>query len=293
MSQPLTAIGLIWLQLFWTLVPTWRFGEYYGYGWFVPVLAAALAWNRCRTMADTGADPPVPPTRISVSLAVGVMLALALIAPLRLVSIADPAWRPPLLLHALLVMALTHLLLWKRFTRRISLRILPVSLFALTAVPYPYQFEQALIHKLTGAVAGLAHEIFILTGRPVELLGERLSIGADVVEVSEGCSGIRSFQSLIMTALFFGELLLLSVPRRLLLIGVAAACSLGVNTLRAFTLAEVHFSRGKQVADKLHDVIGNSAFVISAAILFFAARCMLPSAPASRRVVRTTTVVNP
>ena len=43
MNLVLTAISLIWLQLFWTLVPTWRFGEYYGYGWFVPVIAAALA----------------------------------------------------------------------------------------------------------------------------------------------------------------------------------------------------------------------------------------------------------
>ena len=281
----ITALCLVWLQLFWALVPSWRFGEYYEYGWFVPFLAGFLLWQRIQMIAELPATEPQPHPCADRWLAVLTVLALLLTVPLRFVATADPGWRPPLLLHTVIVAATTQLLIWKLWGRRVSLSVLPVMLFALTAVPYPWDFEQALIRKLTGAVASFTHEMFLLAGRPVELDGERLSIGADAVEVAEGCSGIRSFQSLVMVAVFFGELLLLSIPKRLVLILVAGACSLGINTLRAYYISEVHFSRGKEAAAGLHDGIGQVAFLASAVILFAAARFMLERQPAGRLVV--------
>ena len=286
MNLVFVAIALIWLQLFWTLVPTWRFAEYYGYGWFVPLLAAGLAWRRWRMLPEITAESANNSLAPKRWLVWSMILAALLIAPLRLISIADPAWRPPLILHALIVLAITHFLLWQQFGRKLSLSFLLVTVFAMTVVPYPYQFEQLFIHKLTGSVVSLTCEVFLLSGRPVEMLGERLALGNNIVEVSEGCSGIRSFQSLIMVALFFGELLFLSIPRRLLLLLVAGGCALGINTLRALTLAEIHFTKGREMADYYHDLIGNSAFALSAFILFIAARLLLPSLPLGRLVIR-------
>jgi exosortase len=295
----LTALILLWLQLFWALVPTWRFGEYYGYGWFVPFLAAGFVWRRWQMLAPGAGMPapvPGPPPRAQRlpgwAAALGLLAALAMV-PLLWIATADPGWRPPLLLLALLTSGLTHLLVWQGFGRRTSLGLLPVTIFALSAVPYPWQFEQQLIRSLTGTVAGITREVFLLTGQPVELLGERLVLGTDAVDVTDGCSGIRSFQSLIMGALFFGELLLLALPKRLVLVAVAGACAVGVNSARAYALAAIHFTNGKDAAATAHDPIGHAAYWVSTAIVFLVALGLVRTTSPGRRILRHTQVTPP
>jgi len=267
--DPRLLMLLLWLQLWWSLIPTWRDGEYYAYGWFVPFLALGFALRRWQ-MVPGASDAPAADVNKSFGWQWGVFLiaALLLILPLRLISEADPGWRLPILVHAAIVFALTHLLLWRAFSMKLSLWLLPVTVFALTAVPLPWQIEQKLVRNLTGTVIDLTSETFLLLGRPVEVMGERLAMNGEMVEVTEGCSGIRSLQSLGMAALFFGELLLLGWGRRLALVGVAAALAVFVNTARAWWLAEIHFSKGAAAADAAHDAIGHAAFAVSAGILF-------------------------
>jgi exosortase/archaeosortase family protein len=107
-----------------------------------------------------------------------------------------------------------------------------------------------------------------------------------VVEVTDGCSGIRSLQSLVMVALFFGELFLLPTSRRLLLILLAGLAALVFNTLRSFWLASVHFNHGIHAADAAHDRIGHTTFLLSAATLWLAAYALLQSQP--RRLLQRT-----
>lgn len=284
------ALILLWLQLFWVLTHTWRFGEYYAYGWFVPALAAGLVWHRWQARIVpaglTAGGLARPPAWVWWAAA---PLLLCLV-PLRVVEQADPLWRLPLLIHAALVAGLTHLLLWKVLGRRVSLALMPVTVFALTAVPYPWRLELALIAKLSGFVSHLTQEAMFWLGKPVELRGNRLVFGTEVVEVADGCSGIRSLQSLVMVALFFGELWWLATLKRVALLGVAVACAVGVNTLRAVCLAQIHFSRGREAADAVHDLIGHSAFFVSAGILFLASLWLLRGTGAGRRVLRRTQV---
>lgn len=287
MRTTLLLIALLWSQLFLALVPTWRFGEYYNYGWFVPFLAAALAWRRWQMLAPTSLETSTPARANAVFTALAVLAILAII-PLRLIASADPGWRPPLLLHVLLVFGFSHLLLWLSCGRRVSLGFLPVTIFALSAVPYPWRIEQEFIRSLTGKVIGITAEIFLLTGRPVEIVGERLTNGADVVEVTEGCSGIRSFQSLVMVALFFGELFFLSFGRRIGLVALAALSAVVFNTLRAYLLAHIHFTTGFDAAEAAHDGIGHAAFLLSAGALWLSAYALLHLGGRRRKVLRRT-----
>lgn len=285
----LITLSLLWLQLFWTLTATWRFGEYYAYGWFVPVLAAGLFWRRWQWLAAPAASAPTAPAaapRVPGWLAAAALLAVLLILPLRWIATADPGWRPPLLLQTVLTCALFHGLLWQACGRRVALGLLPVTVFALSAVPYPWQLEQHLIRTLTGGVVTLTREMFLLAGQPVELLGERLVLGTNAVDVTDGCSGIRSFQSLVMVALFFGELLLLAWPGRLGLVLVAGLCALGVNAGRAYALARIHFERGEAAATAAHDLLGHAAFALSSLILFLTARSLVLRSPPGTKVVR-------
>lgn len=280
--------ALLWIQLFAALIPTWRFGEYYSYGWFVPILAAGLAWRRWNLLAPAPQPAAVSTRKPGLPLVALLLLAVIAIIPLRQIGIADPGWRPPLLLHTALVVLTSHFLLWRAFGRHVSLGLLPVTVFALSAVPWPWQIEQHLIRSLTGLVLAITREGFLLAGQPVELLGERLSIGADVVEVTDGCSGIRSFQSLVMVALFFGELFFLPLGRRLALVGLAGFSAVVFNTLRACWLAGLHFSRGPEAAAAAHDRIGHTTFALSAGLLWLSALFLLHAGTRSRMVLRRT-----
>jgi exosortase len=266
---------LLWLQLFVALIPTWRHGEYYSYGWFVPLLAAGLAWRRWNLLAPTFRQPAHASGKPHIPLAIFLISAVLLIIPLRLIGTADPGWRPPLLAHVVLVFAITHILLWRGFGRGLSVGMLPVTLLALSAAPYPWQLEQHLIRSLTGIVLTITRESFLLLGQPVELIGERLAIGHEVVDVTDGCSGIRSFQSLVMVALFFGELFFLPPGRRIALVLLAGFSAVAFNTLRAWWLADLHFSRGPAAAAAAHDRIGHTTFILSAALLWLSAYLLL------------------
>jgi exosortase len=283
-------LSLLWLQLFWALVPTWRDGEYYGYGWFVPVLAAGLAWRRWQLLVDSGSLAVAGPRGLSTGLLAFACGCLVVMIPLRIIAVADPTWRPPLLLHVGIVVLLTHLLLAKSFGRRIALGMVPVTVFALSAVPYPWQIEYELINRLTAMVIFATHEVFLLAGYPVEQSGTRLILGAEAAEVSEGCSGIRSLQSLVMVALFFGELLDLTVLRRVVLLFVAGACAVVFNTLRAYRLADIQFASGQEAAAAAHDMVGHAAYGASALVLFLSAVFFLRCGRRRRRVIRRSRV---
>ena len=285
LSFPIT-LAILWLHYWWCLVPSWRFGEYYGYGFLVPLLAVGFVWRRAGLIRDAGMAEPWQPGK-AVS---GLLLALALLGllamiPLRVIETGDPGWRPPIVLHGLLVTCAIHLGLARWRGWKVSAFFLPVTIFAWSAVPYPGQIEQALVHHLTDTVVGLTREAFLLGGQPVERVGERLYQGARAVDVTDGCSGIRSIQSLLMAALFFGELLWLRWTGRVALVGAALVAAILSNTGRAWYLASVQFARGEEAAHAAHDPAGHLAFGIAALALYFAARLLMPRA-SGRTVVR-------
>ena len=288
----LPLILLLWIQLFASLAHTWQHGEYYAFGWFVPFLAAGLAWRRWSIIPPAARPQPANPTS-GTPLAIILLAAAAVIIPLRLIGTLDPGWRPPILIHVVLVVAITHALLGVVAGRRISIGFIPVTIFALSAVPYPWRIEQEIIRTLTGSVLMFTHESFLLAGQPVELIGERLALGDDVVEVNDGCSGIRSFQTLVMVALFFGELFLLPAGRRIALIAAAAISAVAFNTLRAYWLANTHFVHGIEAANAAHDRIGHTSFILSAATLWIAAYILLHLNFQRRTVIRRTLTAAP
>ena len=280
------AIIVLWLHYCWCLVPSWRFGEYYNSGFLVPFLAAGFAWRRACLIRDDDEAQPWQPGKAAnrVLLALALLGLLGLI-PLRVIETGDPGWRPPIVLHGLLVTVAVHLALARWRGWKVSAFFLPVTLFCWSAVPYPGHIEKTLVNDLTKMVVGLTREVFLLAGQPVEQIGEQLYQGSRAVDVTDGCSGIRSIQSLLMAALFFGELLWLRWTGRLALVVVALAAAILSNTGRAWYLASVQFSRGEDAAHAAHDPAGHLAFAIAALALYLSARLLMPRA-ANKVVIR-------
>jgi exosortase len=134
--------------------------------------------------------------------------------------------------------------------------------------------ERILVETLTHRVLEASSWIFALLGRPVTVLGANLEMGGQVVEVSEGCSGIRSTQSLLMASLCIGEWLMLRTGSRFALVGVGFLAAWVTNVARAFMLAQIRFDHGLSAFDKAHDLAGMVAFVVGTLILLAAALAM-------------------
>jgi exosortase len=285
----LTVVVLVlWLHFYWSLVPTWDSSGYYGYGWIVAPAAFFFTWRRLGHLAEGREERPAH--RATWPLAAGFTGFLVMMPLLRMVETGDPTWRPPFWIHAVLLAGLSHFGVAWKFGWKRSAYFLPVTVFALSAVPYPWQVEQGLIRTLTGGVIRISAELFNLAGRPVTAVGEKLESMGTMVEVTEGCSGIRSFQNLVMVALFFGELFRLHGFQRLVVIAVGIGAAVVFNTARAMTLARIRFDQGEEAFEAAHDNVGYVTFFFSAGVLLAVAKLLSEFSGERRMVLRTRTL---
>jgi len=257
---------LLWGQLFWCLHPTWIHGQYYDYGWIVPPVFFWFFWRRWQSETGHLARPSRPATLSLALVGLGLLLLLSL-SFLRILERFDPIWRVPQILHGGTVFLTTLTVLALVTGVRSSLAYLPVVLFGLTAVPWPAQIENLLIEELTERLLGVAAPLARLVGIPAGLSGSALLAEGRLIQIDEGCSGIRSFQSLIMAGFFFGEFLLLRPVLRVILLVFAILVGFATNTLRAVTLAWIFFHEGDAAFDRAHDLVGFAAFGLAALLL--------------------------
>ena len=275
------ALGALWAQLFLACIYSWRNGDYYEYGWFVPPLAGWLFWRRWK-------DSPQPlhrPGARSILILASILLPVLLIV--RVLGQVDPNWRLPISVHAAVVVCATLILCRQIRGPGFALACVPVLLFALSSVPYPSVVEHALVRNLTGWVVAAACEVLNLLGKPTTLLGDRLESMGRVVEVTDGCSGVRSLQSFLMAGLFFGELHRMTAPRRLVLLGASCVMALAINVGRTLTLSLIDFRWGEEALKRCHDRVGLAAFAASG-LLFLGLSAWLARNPAPVRRVRVT-----
>lgn len=266
----LVALGSLWLHLYVTLLGIWTDGSYYDYAWFVPPLLVLLFYQRWQENADQFFTP-----QSDRFFAVAALLIFPALIFIRSVEGVDPTWRPPMILHAGIVTLVTLGLLKLLGGKDLVFKMLPVVIFGLSAIPYPYEIETDVIGVLTGWVVESAGVILHLLGRPVLVLGSIIEYRETKVEVTEGCSGIQSFHSLIMVSLYFGEFFRLTVFRRIFLTASACVVAIIINIGRAVSLAEIRFRQGEEKFDSLHDPVGHIAFAVGGVLLLVLARFLI------------------
>lgn len=259
----------------------WGHGEYYDYGWFVPPAVMYLATRRWR---ETEAPARLPGARMWLGMA---MLLMPWIIILRVLSHADPSWRLPVGLLGGTALAYGHLLLAYCYGWRTSARYVWISLLLASAIPWPSLVEKTMVRELTGAVVQSVSEVFQLLGKPVEVLGDRLQLHDVTVEVTDGCSGVRSFQSFLMATWFFVELQRLRVERAITLLACACAFAFLVNMGRTYALAHIRFNHGEEAFDRAHDSLGLLSFLLSGLVFYLLSGWL--ATERRRTVVKTTT----
>ena len=241
----------------------WRNGNYYDYGWFVPPAALWLVIWRWRQFGD----PLYLPQRRSVLALAALLLPWILI--LRVLGNVDPSWRLPIGLLGVTATLSSHALIAVTYGWRVSAGFVWITLLCLSAMPWPSAVESWIVHHLTQGVVMATAEVFHLYGKPVEVLGDRLRLHDLMVEVTDGCSGVRSFQSFVMATWFFAELQRLRVAQAMLLLTCACGAAFVVNLARSFALALIRFEHGELAFEHAHDGLGLLAFMVSGLFFYY------------------------
>jgi exosortase len=246
----IAAFGLLWLEIISRLRFEWSVNPQYGYGWTVPFLAAYIFWRRLQSAP--AAQRPVT-AFIPALLIFG---AAALLVPVRLIQEANPDWR--LMSWCMVLAALTisfcglYLAGGTRWLRHFAFPIL----FVLVAVPWPTQFEQAVIQGLMRVVAAINVEVLNAIGISAVQMGNVIELRSGFVGIADACTGVRSLQATFMVSLFLGEFYDFSVVRRAVLVVAGAFLAFFCNLVRTFILVYVGAERGVDAIKSWHDPAG-------------------------------------
>lgn len=253
----IASVAAIWLWTWRHLAIEWRFNDQYAFGYAVPWLAVCLAWPRLRQSSGKDAQPVAEGSRRRwLALA---WLAIPLFLLAELFRRQDPTWR---LVGWLMTSAATLLTVgWLGQIGSAPLvRTLAFPLaFAWLALPWPSLIENPLTLGLLHFVTRITADVLNWMGIAALQRGNLIELRNAVVGVDTACSGVQSFQAALMATLFMGELVRLSVMRRLILVVGGALAALAANLARVLTLAWLASQQGEAAIDRYHDRVGGVA----------------------------------
>ncbi len=249
---PGVLLGLFFFQIH----PFWDPESNYNYGWVVPLLVACLIWRRCGDAPEpSGAQPLFLP-------AAALLIAAASFVRLLWEGMGLHEWIFLTWLQGsiLVLFSLVWLALWRG--GRWALHFLFPLVFVLTAIPWPGFVERPVIDLLTELIAGFVTSSLQGMGIPAVLEGIVISIGSARVEVAEACSGIRSFQLLLVSGLFLGDYGRFGLGKRVLLFVGGLLAAFIQNAGRALALGWITGIHGTEAYEKWHEPSGMISFSI-------------------------------
>lgn len=229
-----------------------------GHGPIVLAVAAWLAWQRRKALAELAARPATGPG--------AVLFVLGLLAYLlgRSQSI-DTLETGSFLLVA------PGLLLLVKGWRGIRVMIFPLF-FVLFMIPLPGLLVQTLTTPLKAGASYVAAEFLHLAGYPVARSGVLLSVGPYQLLVADACAGLNSMFTLeAMSLLYLNLMRYTSVARNAALALLAVPIAFCANVIRVVILVLVTFHFGDEAGQGfLHGFAGFILFMAALVLLLLA-----------------------
>jgi exosortase len=217
----------------------------------VVLLASWLIYRRSERLSALASAPP----------------AWGLAAPLLLLAVACFAWSlktlaPHLLAVSLLFGALG--IAGVHFGRAGMRIILLPCLLLLFAVPMPAPLLAEVLYRFQLWTAESSGWLLFALGEAAYVSGDQVLLAEDHFQVIEGCSGLRSVQTLTMVALLLVELFGRRGWHVLAIIGLAPPVAFALNTLRV--LALILNPHSEVVA--IHNLQGVAILLLGLAFLY-------------------------
>ena len=263
-SRPLVivvaALGVMWWMAIRLLWNEWEIDPQYSYGFLVPILCVAL-------FALRWSDRPAqePGAMIVWLAAAPFFMVLAAIQPF---FEANPEWRVLGVVGSFCAVGLTFCLLQAVGGKEWMAHFAFPVLFFLIAVPWPRNLEESIMGWLMQHNAIAALEVLHWLGFEATRRGNLISLPGGTIGIEEACSGVRSLQSGIMAALFFGEIFRFRIFTRCAIVGAAIGMALLGNFMRSTSLAVIASTRGMAELEKWHDIAGYVVLGLTISVLW-------------------------
>ena len=258
-----SAALIAWVAVIRILWNDWRIDPQYSYGILVPLLVLGLLMKRWEDRPEPTPLSPMEGFFAVISIPASALL-LALVIPM---TEANPDWRPLGIIAAgatiLLSLSLIFMIGGRSWLRHFSFPIL----FFLIAVPWTRNAEQDVMGILMSWNASVTTEILHWAGFEALCQGNLIVLPGGVLGVEEACSGIRSLQSGMMMALFFGEVFRLRWTRRGVLVLFAVCAAMVGNIIRSFLLGWIASIRGISAVGSWHDSAGLLILLLTVGIV--------------------------
>jgi exosortase len=234
------------------LVRQWETDEDMGHGFFVPLVAAYIAWQK----RDELFGEPLQPNYWG--------LGLVLFAALQL--LVSQLGAELFLARVAFILSITGAILLLGGTRAVKILAFPLFLL-LFMVPIPAILYGAITLPLQLLASRLAESLLSLIGIPVLRDGNVLQLPNQMLNVVEACSGIRSLLSLSFLALVYGYFFDSKAWMRWLLLVLTVPIAILANAARV-TLTGILGEYNQEWAHGLyHEVSGWVVFMVALGML--------------------------
>lgn len=242
------------------MAQNWWYDDNYSHGFFIPLISGWLIWRQRHALArlDAGPNP----------------WGLAVVAAGLLILTAG-RWGHEFFLQRLSLIPVLWGLVLAGWGWPVARRVLFAFAYLLLMIPLPYMIYDAAAFPLRLIAASLAGSLLRLWGLPVLVEGVIIHLPANILNVVDACSGVRSLVSLIAAVSIMAYVWLPNRWSKALVVLLAPPAAVLSNALRvtaAGILAE-HYGRG-MLEGAAHDLVGWVVFMIAFLLLMGVTRLL-------------------
>jgi exosortase len=226
----------------------WATDENMGHGFFVPILAGYIAWQRRNILAAIPRRPN------------GWGLVLVVWAAFQ--ALAATLGAELFTARLSFVIALVGVILYLGGTRWVKALGFPLALL-LFMIPIPAIIYAALTLRLQGLASQLGEVMISMMGIPVLRAGNTLQLPSQTLDIAEACSGIRSLLSLGFLSLVYAYFTDKRVWMRWALLAATVPIAIGANGIRVVVTGLLAEIDTKLAQGAYHEGEGYIVFVVA------------------------------
>ncbi len=226
----------------------WAHDENMGHGFFVPIVAGFIAWQRRGALAAT------PPRTNNWGLLLVVWAALqAIVATLGAELFTA---------RLAFIIALFGVILYLGGKDWIRILFFPLLLL-LFMIPIPAIIYAQLTLKLQTLASELGEVMIGWMGIPVLRAGNTLQLPSQTLDIAEACSGIRSLLSLGFLSLVYAYFMDKRVWMRWVLLAATVPIAIAANGIRVAVTGELSEINTNLAQGAYHEMEGYIVFIVA------------------------------
>ncbi len=264
--QSSSAVSIDWLSIIWfgalliacyapilyRMASQWANDENMGHGFFVPLVAGYIVWERRAQLAAT----PIKTNWWGLAIVVfGGLLSVVATLGVELFTA-----------RLSFVIALVGTVLFLCGTQWIKILSFPLALL-LFMIPIPAIVYSALTLRLQMLASQLGEILITAMGIPVLREGNTLRLPSQTLDIVDACSGIRSLLSLLFLSLVYTYFTDKKVWMRWALLAATVPIAICANGIRVAVTGLLSEINTKLASGAYHETEGYIVFIVALAAL--------------------------